>query len=96
MMRNLSSLCKRLVCVIVRRCVYTANFSVLQTTDLHLSRDGISTPDPASTHSRTLTHDSIKESCHSRKRLRGNQDGRLLTRSVRVTACHLYRAARAT
>ncbi len=85
MMRNLSSLCKRLVCVIVRRCVYTANFSVPQTKDLLLSRDGISTPDLASAHSRTLTHDSIKEPCLSRKRFRGNQDGQLLSRAVRVT-----------
>lgn len=40
MMRNLLSLCKRLLCVIVRTCVYTVNFSALQTKGLLSGRNG--------------------------------------------------------
>jgi hypothetical protein len=54
MMRNGSFLCKRQLCVIVRRCVYSVNFSALQTKHLFLSKDGQPRSEPASTHSRTI------------------------------------------
>lgn len=58
-MRNPEPLSKRVLCVIVRRCVYTVNFSTLQ--PKHLILKGQDQPDleTSSTHSRTITHDSI-------------------------------------
>lgn len=57
-MRNKASLSKHLLCVIVRKCVYTVRFSALQTKGLFFSKSGRSGLKPTSTHLRTITHDS--------------------------------------
>jgi len=58
MMRNPSPLCKRLLCVKVRRCVYRESFSALQSKHLIFRRKDRLTAEPTPTHRRTFTHDS--------------------------------------
>jgi hypothetical protein len=60
-MRNPELLSKRLLCVIVRRCVYTMKFSALQTKHLILSMQGHPSYQTTSTHLRTITHDSMRD-----------------------------------
>jgi hypothetical protein len=62
MMGDSSFLSKRLLCVIVRGCVNMVLFFVLQMKGPLLEKGVPSSPKPASTHSRTITHDSIKNS----------------------------------
>jgi len=57
-MRNYSSLHKRLLCVKVRKCVYTLIFPALKTTHLLLNKNARRYLTTLVTHPRTITHDS--------------------------------------
>jgi hypothetical protein len=67
--RNSPSLSKRLSCVIVRKCVYTSNFSLLQMKHLDSSRNERQHPNTKLTHRRTITHDLFHVASGSGDRL---------------------------